>query len=374
MNPQVDYTSKKESEILSFTLSGVNVSIANSIRRTILSDIPCVVFKTTPYEENKANIIVNTSRLNNEILKQRLSCIPINIPDYQNLNLKNYLLEVNVENTTDTTLYVTTQDFKIKNLVTDTYLSEKDTRNIFPPNDYTGDFIDFVRLRPKLSDELPGEKIHLTCELSISNAKDDGCFNVVSTCSYAMTPDDIAIDNELVKKVQTWKNEGKNEKEIDFESKNWKLLDALRIVKKDSFDFIIQTVGVYTNLEIVNKACEIIIKRFKDLETAIETDNVEISNSLNTMANCFDIKLENEDYTVGKVLEFILYDKFFEGTKTVTFVGFKKFHPHDSESIIRIAFKEPVDLSSIKGYLQECIKDAAVVYSKIKKEFLKLVE
>ena len=297
MNPHIEKNNKK-GDMLSFTLSGVNVSIANAIRRTILSDIPTVVFKTSPYEECKANIITNTSRLNNEILKQRLSCIPIHIPNFEEINLKNYLLEVNVENTTDIIMYVTTQDFKIKNLVTDSYLSEKDTRNIFPPNDYTGYFIDFVRLRPKLSDDLVGEKIHLTCEFTISTAKDDGMFNVVSTCSYGFTPDDVAINNELAKKIQGWKDEGKNEKEIDFEAKNWKLLDALRIVKKDSFDFIVQTIGVYSNVELMNKACEIIDKRLQELEMLINTDEIEIKNSLNTMSNCFDIKLENENYTI----------------------------------------------------------------------------
>ena len=368
MNPHVENKSNKE-DMMSFTLSGVNVSIANAVRRTILSDIPTVVFKTSPYEECKANIITNTSRLNNEILKQRLSCIPVHILNYEEINLKNYLLEVNVENTTDTTMYVTTKDFKIKNLLTDSYLSEKDTRNIFPPNDYTGDFIDFVRLRPKLSDDLPGEKIHLTCEFSLFNAKNDGMFNVVSTCSYGFTPDDIAIDNELVKKIQGWKDEGKNEKEIVFETKNWKLLDALRIVKKDSFDFIVQTIGVYSNNEIVNKACSIINKRLDDLELLVNSDELEIKTS-NTTANCYDISLQNEDYTIGKTIEYILYEKYFEGTKILSFVGFKKFHPHDAESIIRVAFKNPIDISSIKGYLLDSILDAKNIYDKIKKEFL----
>jgi len=371
MNPHIEQNNKK-GDILSFTISGVNVSVANAIRRTILSDIPTVVFKTSPYEECKANIITNTSRLNNEILKQRLSCIPIHIPNFEEINLKNYLLEVNVENTTDTTMYVTTENFKIKNLLSDSYLSEKDTRNIFPPNDYTGYFIDFVRLRPKLSDELPGEKIHLTCEFSVYTAKDDGMFNVVSTCSYGFTPDDVRIDVELSKKVQGWKDEGKNEKEIDFESKNWKLLDALRIVKKDSFDFVIQTLGVYSNVEIVRKACEIIDRRLQELDMLIHSDEIEIKSSLNTMSNCYDIKLQNEDYTIGKLLEFILYEKFFEGTKILSFVGFKKFHPHDVESIIRVSFKQPMDVSSIKGYLQECIQDGRNIYAKIKKEFLKI--
>jgi DNA-directed RNA polymerase alpha subunit len=47
MNPRIEAKSVSEDDgVLKFTLSGVNVSLANSIRRTILSDIPCVVFKT----------------------------------------------------------------------------------------------------------------------------------------------------------------------------------------------------------------------------------------------------------------------------------------------------------------------------------------
>ena len=212
MNPVIQ-ESKENNGILHFTLSGVNVSLANALRRTIISDISLVVFKTTPYEENKANIIANTSRLNNEILKQRLSCIPIHINDLQ-MPLKNYLLEVNVENLTDTIMFVTTENFKIKNLVTGDYLSTKDTRAIFPPDDQTGYFIDFVRLRPKISEEIPGEKIHLTCEFDIGSAKEDGMFNVVSTCSYGFTEDAAAQDAELARKIQKWKDDGKNEKEI----------------------------------------------------------------------------------------------------------------------------------------------------------------
>ncbi len=96
MNPRVEAKSVAEDgDVLKFTLTGVNVSIANSIRRTILSDIPCVVFKTSPNEENNSNILVNTSRFNNEIFKQRLSCIPIHIHDLE-MPLKNYLMEVSI--------------------------------------------------------------------------------------------------------------------------------------------------------------------------------------------------------------------------------------------------------------------------------------
>ena len=36
---------------LEFKIENTNVSIVNAIRRTIISDIPILVFKTTPYEK-----------------------------------------------------------------------------------------------------------------------------------------------------------------------------------------------------------------------------------------------------------------------------------------------------------------------------------
>jgi DNA-directed RNA polymerase subunit L len=373
MNPQVELNSKHNDEMLQFTLSGVNVSLANAIRRTILSDIPLVVFRTSPHEKNLANIIVNTSRLNNEVLKQRLSCIPIHIKDVEGFPLKNYQLEVNVENITDTTMYVTTKDFIIKDLVTGNPLNEDKIREIFPANDYTGYFIDFVRLRPKISDELPGEKIHLTCQLSIGTAKEDGMFNSVSTCSYGFTVDSVAQEAALEKLKQTWKDDGKKAEEIEFEAKNWKLLDGMRVTKKDSFDFIIQTIGVYDNVELVHQACDILIDRFQEQDTLIEKDELSIEKSENTMANSYDIILENEDYTIGKVLEYFMYTKFYE-TKILTFCGFKKMHPHDSQSIIRVAYREPIDISTIKGNLKECIDGASQVFAKVRKDFARMVK
>jgi DNA-directed RNA polymerase subunit L len=373
MNPHVELNSRHNDEMLMFTLSGVNVSLANAIRRTILSDIPLVVFRTTPYEQNKATIISNTSRLNNEILKQRLSCIPIHIKDIEGFPMKNYQLEVNVENITDTTMYVTTKDFVIKDLVTGKPISESKNREIFPANDYTGYFIDFVRLRPKISDEIPGEKINLTCDFSVGTAKEDGMFNAVSTCSYGFTVDSLAQDAILEKYKQTWKDEGKTKEEVDFEAKNWKLLDGLRITRKDSFDFIIQSIGIYDNVELVHKACEILIDKFRYQDTLLEKDELEIKKAENTMSNSFDIILENEDYTIGKVLEYFMYTKFYE-TKMLTFCGFKMMHPHDSYSIIRVAYKDAIDKSSIKGHLKECIDESIQVFLRVKKEFLKLVK
>jgi DNA-directed RNA polymerase alpha subunit len=356
---------------LTFTLSNVNVSIANAIRRTILSDIPIIVFRTTPNDKNKSNIIQNTTRFNNEIIKQRLSCIPIHIDDIHNFHYKNYIMELNVENNTETILNVSTKDFTIKNIVSNEIAKELESKEIFPPNSYTGDFIHFLRLRPNIGNGINGEKIHLTCEFDIGSANEDSCFNVVSTCAYGNTIDKVKQDNELSKKIQAWKNENKTKDEIDFEIKNWKCLEGKRIYKPNSFDFVIESIGIYTNYEIVNKACEILIEKLNTISSLIDSDDISITQSNNTINNSYDIKLINEDYTIGKVIEYFFYNKFYENMKILSFCGFKKEHPHDNYSIITISYNEVVELVNIKGNFKECLHEAIELFTSIKNKIKK---
>jgi DNA-directed RNA polymerase subunit L len=315
-----------------------------------------------------ADIKVNTSRINNEILKQRLSCIPINMSI--DTPIENYIMELNVENLTNTMLIVTTEDFKIKDVTTGEYVSEKKTREIFPPDDYTGYFIDLVRLRPRISEELSGEAIQLTCKFKIATAKEDATFNVVSTCSYGCTVDDVAMENELQKLVQGWKDTGKTKEQISFESKNWKLLDGQRIVKKDHFDFTIQTIGQNTNEELLVIACSILLDKLNAVDHSIDTDEIDIGPAENTMANCFDITLINEDYTLGKALEYGVYTNFYENLSTLSFCGFKKMHPHDPNSILRVAYKENgTERVTVKQNLKLVVGQLIQVFEKIRSQF-----
>jgi len=372
VNPRVEILSNPKDDELKFTLSEVNVSIANSLRRIILSEIPIVVFRVSPNNKNKCNITANTCGLNNEIIKHRLSCIPIHIKDVEDFPIKNYIMELNVQNNTDTTIYVTSNDFVIKDLVTGKPLSGDKIREIFPADDITGDYIDFVRLKAKSAEEIQGKIINLTSEFDIGTAKEDGAYNVVSTCSYGNTIDEAIQEAKLAQLKQKWKDEGKKESEIDFEAANWKLLEGKRIFKKDSFDFVIQSIGIYTNIELITLACKVMIEKLQNLNAIIEKDEVDIKFADSTIPNCYDIHLDNEDYTIGKVIEYFLLKKFYE-TGILTFSGFKMLHPHDTYSLIRVAYTKPVDVSYVKGNLIECISISVDTFTKIRKEFLKLV-
>ena len=369
---------KEENGIMTFTISNIDISYINAIRRTILSDIRICVFKTTPYEENNATITFNTCRLNNEIVKQRLSCIPIVINCIELENpldtIKDYLLVVDVENNTDTTMIVTTKDFKILNTATNKYLEDGEVKKIFPPfippNGNGEYYIDFLRLRPKISDEIPGEKIKLTCKFTLGTSREDSMFNVTGTCSLGFTPDYEKMEDQLEIRKQKWKDEGKKESEMVFESKNWKLLEGMRYVIKNSFDFIIGTVGIYDNDKIIMEACNILSSKMNNLKELIKSDEVDIKRSDNLLENCYDITLVNEDYTIGNILNYELYSIFYSDLKIIDYVGFKKFHPHDTDSILRISLIDKTKgISTIKTIVISVIDDALEIFTNIRKLF-----
>jgi len=352
----------EEHGIYRFTLNGLDVSIANSIRRTVLSDIPTLVF-------DPANIHIETNRgrLHNEILKQRLSCIPIHMKEHETL-LDKYQLIVDVTNDTEELIYVTTDDFAIQNKENNNFLKKEEQHKIFPPNQLTHQFIDFSRLRPKIGD-LPGEQLKLTADFSVKTANDDAAYNVVSKCSYSNTPDHTRITETKDALEDKLKSEGVPQTEIDFQVKNFMLLDAKRIFVANSFDFCIKTIGVYDNKEIIKKACVILQNKYIGLIESIDSDTISILTSEVTFENSYDVKLENEDYTVGNVLEYILYEKFYQGEGILTFCGFKKLHPHDTHSIIRLAYGDKIDKSIVKQNLRVACMEAQEIYKNIHKLF-----
>lgn len=372
MNPSIVPDSViEEGGVYEFTMSGINVSLANALRRIFLSEIPTIGFNTENYNENQCIIETNTSRLHNEIIRQRLGCIPVHekVPmrsDAEDPLTGKYIVEVDVSNDTDNIMYVTTHDFKIKNKSTGNYCSEEECKRIFPKNEITQYYIDFIRLRPKISDSIPGEKLKLSCEFSIMTAKENSMYNVVSKCSYSNTPDKTKqsqVWDEIQSKLESTGE--LNAEEINLQKRNFQLLDAQRYFVENSFDFVIQSIGVYDNKEIIKMGCIVLQHKFIDLIKAVDADALDITISETTMDNSYDITLEDEDYTVGKVIEYILYETFYLGEQKLSYCGFKKYHPHDSYSIIRLAFNEPSDKSSVRQCFRSACVDAQEVFTRI---------
>ena len=360
-NPVISKISEANN-ILAFTLSNVNVSIANGLRR-IASEIPVVVFRTSPHERNNAHFEINTTRMNNELLKQRLSCIPIYADS--DFPIKDYVLLVDKQNKSNTVEYVTTQDFTVIDLRTNQE-DKNMTAKLFPPNPLTGDYPELVRLLPRVSENIEGERILLKCKFDIGTAKEDSSFNVSSTCVYANTLDPVKIKAAWIEK-KTELAKTLDAAEIAFMEKDWHLLDAKRHFIPDSFDFMIETVGPLSNMSIITKAAKLMIEKMKRLQETMQGEPTAINVSETTIPNSFDITLKGEDYTLGKVIESILYELHYD--KTLNYCGFRKAHPHIDESLIRLGFKNPTDKVTVITYIVNAATEGIRIYDKISKVF-----
>ena len=374
---------------LHFVLRDIPIAVANAIRRIILTDIPTLVVRTENSKINQCTITTNTSRFHNEIVKQRLSCIPIHTKELETFAAK-YRLLVNVKNDSVHELrWVTTKDFKIQDKQTEQFMDESEVLKLFPVDLLSNQPIDFLRLRPGIGSTIQGEHINLSAEFSISSAKENGMFNVVSKCAFHNVVDVDIREKVWSVQLQTLKDENRNAEEIEFERKNFMNLDAYRCFKTDEngepneFEFIIKTLGIYSNYDILFTACEILEKRFHQFIHEVQSQVVPIHESkdspdlgytsvtVSSIDNSFDIILEGEDFTFGYLLEHYLHLMFYadETNEELVYIGFKKYHPHDTYSVIRMAFKTISTATLLsKQYLIQASTEITTVMKTLKEK------
>jgi DNA-directed RNA polymerase alpha subunit len=371
--PVITKLKETTDHFLCFTLSGVDFTFANALRRTILSDIPVVAFTTEPFEKCDAIIYTNTTMQSNEQLLHRLRQIPVFYKKYHDPAIHDFLLEVNVQNTTENIQMVTTNDFKIKVKSTNSYLPDATVKKMFPcfvsGKDGSEFHLPLARLRPKstsffcssknapllpsetigtgtgTNNSNDGDHLHLECTFSVRKAKENGVYVVASTCAYNMTVDESKVERKLQSEmIPKWKSEGKTtEEELAFETENWRKLDGCREVLSNSFDFRIETVGTYSNRELVTMACDVLMDRFANVVTLLPSMQMEKEDFHGTLENCFCVSLEEgADYTLGYVLDKLLYYLFFEGASgqaLYSFCGFNIAHKEKTSGVFRIAFR-----------------------------------
>lgn len=363
--------------VLTFNIRGVETCVVNSIRRSCLSNIKCLVFKGFPHKESTINIIKNTSNFNNEYLKHRISCIPImNSDDSQYNQFKeNYkiVLEAKNKKGNQEKVYVTTKDIVLVNKHT----KEKvNSETLFPVDPISGDHILLCILYPNhnMSDN-ENEELVFEAEFDIGCAQENSCWNVVHNCTYEF----LRNETEIAKRANTIVDK--------MEKRDFEILDAQRIYHKNEYKMTFETLGIFTNRELVYKSCQYIIDKLgliiqytKDHEMAnvqtkdeyiSATNDGTISNEeliqmqnmyckIYTEEDFFVFELKEDDYTIGKLIEVYLYNNYKD---EFDFVGFKKEHPVQPSAHIYIHYKNPQSnkqiifyhIRNIAQYLQEII-------------------
>ena len=190
-------------------------------------------------------------------------------------------------------------------------------------------------------------------------------YNVVSKCSYGNTPDKEKASSVWDKLESKLLTEGESKEDIKFKKENFRILDSQRYFVENSFDFIVESLGIYDNKDIIRKACSVLQNKIIDIVQLIDSGIMPVYTSETTIEHCYDIHLEEEDYTIGKIIEYLIYTKYYEKQKTLSYCGFKKFHPHDTKAIIRLAFNDKKDKSIVNQYLRDVCVDAQQIFKDI---------
>ncbi len=372
MDPQIISTGENEDGVFSFEILNVDVSVVNSLRRTLMTHIKMLVFRGFPHSENNLIFHKNKSKFNNEYLKQRIECIPIHESNEKNFQeiVDKYAIRLKVVNNDSSLRICTTNDFEIISKESGNPI--KDSKNfverLFPQDKISKGYVPICTLMPKISDTDEPEEIDATFYFSIGEVYDiqnnyrNECWNAVSKCTYFNKQDDKRVQTELMKKPEK-------------ERRDFELLDAQRLFIPNHFVFKMQTVGVYSNSKLIIKASNYLIERFREIiyhltnktSIGVEEDytfekqpfSLYKSTKINTM---YEIHINHDDYTIGKLIENYLHLKY---VKDIYYISFKKEHPHSSLCKIEFTYRNDVSEELVIQNIKEVCEDIISIYEKI---------
>jgi len=330
-------------DLISFDLNNnskeLKISFANAIRRTIISDI-------YTYAIDAKNIIFydNTSMLNTEFLKHRLTLIPI-ISNLQDINYDNITISCKKTNNGENMESVYVSDF----VCTDGENKIIDNSIIF---EYPK--ILFAKLKH-------GQFLSFECKITKNNAYYGGSFfSPVSICLYTFKVDDIKVD--------------KITKEMDeSQKKTFFTQDVERIYKKNDleepyiYQFQIESIGFYDSKDILLLGINSLKERLNNLK--IELRNKK-SKKINILDNdehpdFFEFLIDYENETIGNLLStYMTYDH------NVFYCGYVIEHPLKNNIIFKIKLKTDNNLDNTIKVIEDMIIYLISLLDKILSELI----
>tara|TARA_Y100000590_G_scaffold384433_1_gene455813 strand:- start:14618 stop:15844 length:1227 start_codon:yes stop_codon:yes gene_type:complete len=340
---KIIFTDKTNPFDLKFDLVNSKSSLANAIRRVCINEVSTVGFDTIDYQNSGVRVIENTTSLNNEFILHRIGLIPINIKEPKTFDTSNYLFQLNVSNNTNSTINVTTRDFKVINLLTN---KEEDTLSFFPPDVDSKDNILVVKLKPNPNGE--GEKINIEGKASMGNGLKDSRYTPTCVSIYTNKLSFSKFNDALELAIQNY-NESKevilSGDDLDTFTKRFKIAEEERYFETDendepnAFSFTIESIGVISSHKILYSAIDIIIDKLEIVKKEVESSDSDIVTIVesDSIMNGYDIIFKNESHTLGYLLQ--QYINTIVEDDTLLFAAYKVPHPLKKEMFLRISLK-----------------------------------
>lgn len=343
-----------------FRLTGTNMTVANTLRRCIVTSTRSVGFT--------ADTIVrkNTSVIPNEMLTHRLSMVPLAVRNLERFDPSKYQFLLQVKNNTrrqhatasESLLHVKAADFRVLEKSESGAFEDAGPPAVaamFPPDPITGDTCLLVSLKNQTNVEMPDEEIDLTASAVIGTAlsQKNIAFSPVSQCTFANTLDgDQARQTEFFHK---WLAISKKvadpttltDAERAHYRREWETLEIQRCFlvnekgEPNSFDFTIESIGVRPVPDIVAEgigAVIALVEPYADLTLPFKDLGVTLSPPLSRMENAIELSFDGQEHTLGVLLQQIISDM--DAASGVSYVGYKVPHPLERKMSLILKFDE----------------------------------
>lgn len=350
-------TTDAENETISFVLEDCHPSLANSLRRTIITDVETVSFSTDNYLESSVKIIENTSALTNEIILGRIGLLPVFFENINDYDPEKYKFSLKVQNKQSSIIDVTTKDIVITNMETN---KTEDNSKFFPVNKITNDPILLVRLKP--SPDGNGETLEFEGKSVIGTGSEHIRFSPVSCVCFVNKQDPSKVEKAMLEYIEKNKESGTEEqlkKTFILEEADYHFFTDEND-EPNRFDFTIESCGVLEPVNILREA-------IKKLKLRVINFDQELNKFFSNQQSVIDIKktdgvmdgtdvhIRNENHTLGYLLQSSIYrsPENQKNEDNELFVGYINPHPLENVIILRI---NNSDINEIKKIISNGIK------------------
>ena len=355
---------RKSPSKIQFRLTPSLVTYANTLRRTMITDVETVAFRADILEDGSTSdvsISKNSTPMSNEMLAHRIGLLPIHVKEPLSWDPEKYTFNLDVTNDSTNPLDVTAADIKVFRLgAPEDEPVLVPNVNFFHPDPTTKDTALLAVLKGKVGTQ-ESESIAFTARATLGTGRENVRFMpVTSICSYGYTLDE---DPDRRKEFFTrWlsKNNKGNPAELESDSvkkgeleREFATMEIQRCYKLDekgepnSFDFVIESMGVLDPVYIVGRALDAIQAKllpYTSIDIGDLPQGLKIAPADAQMKG-FDFVFQKEDHTLGNLLQTWIEQNLID-TEEVTYVGYKVPHPLRDEMLLRVAVEDGLETTA----------------------------
>jgi DNA-directed RNA polymerase subunit L len=355
---------RESKTVLRFRMDPTLVGYANTLRRTMITEVETVAFRADINESGATSDVIitaNSTPMSNEMLAHRIGLIPIHVEKPLEWNPEKYSFSLSITNTSTDPLDVVASDITVlQNRGAEEEPLPIPSVQFFHPDPVTHDTALLAVLKGRVGTQ-EAESISFTARATLGTGRENAAFMpVTSRCAYGYTLDDSEERKKETFNLWLTKNKKVNPTELDSNptrkgelEREFKTMEIQRCFKVNeqgepySFDFIVESVGVLDPVYIVSRAIDLLqskLLRYGSIDSGDLPEGLKVRPADARMKG-FDFIFQHEDHTLGNLLQTWMEQNLVDSGE-ITYVGYKVPHPLRDEMLLRVGVDSGLDTSA----------------------------